>query len=413
MHLTDIIAFRYPAVIVDARMQKASGDAGSATASPVSRRHRAAFRDRAQLRRRDRDSSRETGTILAHGTTRDADARHAISAAPPRAFRLFGPGGRWHTPLESAPGLHGPAVGSLGGTRCSHRSTARCAASPATAYACGQRQPARDRSARPVKRLDRHGRARTGYRGERRRALHQIMQTGRKAGGLRQRMRRTAMGVADVGTCQIVALPGAASSVIQEMRRFRQAALGVWPCVSRRDREQRRQRQAVQGHDAAQLDDAAVRARSSGSRPESQAACNLDPEGLVLACAAVQQSISRGHRHRDPQQVRQAGSGRRWLADAFRLRQRSRPPGHHGGSPAMMDAWTLLWPARSPSTLTRDIAHRRAGSRAVQPLGDIARPVTWLVSTRSDRNGIEARSSGRIDHQLRQWRQACARRICC
>ncbi|WP_316177022.1 MULTISPECIES: DUF2478 domain-containing protein [unclassified Bradyrhizobium] len=169
------------------------------------------------------------------------------------------------------------------------------------------------------------------------------------------------MGVADVGTCQIVALQGAASSVIQEMlgdfaKRLSENGLRVSGVIeSSADKARPCKAMMLRS-----LDDGRVFAISQDLGPESQA-CNLDPEGLVLACAAVQQSISRGTdivilSKFGKQEA--AGGG---LADAFGSAIAAGLPVITAVSPAMMDAWT-----------------RFAGAFAEHVDADIARRPGWI-----------------------------------
>ncbi|MFN5569111.1 MAG: DUF2478 domain-containing protein [Bradyrhizobium sp.] len=102
------------------------------------------------------------------------------------------------------------------------------------------------------------------------------------------------MDVAEAGTCQIVALQGAASAVIQELLgefalRLADAGLRVSGVIeSSADKAKPCKAMVLRN-----LDDERLFSISQDLGPGSQA-CNLDPEGLVLACAAVQQSIARG-----------------------------------------------------------------------------------------------------------------------
>jgi len=100
------------------------------------------------------------------------------------------------------------------------------------------------------------------------------------------------MSITDIGTRQIVALQGATSLVIQGLLRdfatqlaasglrvvgvVETAADSANPCKSLRS-----------------LDDGRMFSISQDLGPGSQA-CSLHPEGLALACAAVQDSIARG-----------------------------------------------------------------------------------------------------------------------
>ena len=148
------------------------------------------------------------------------------------------------------------------------------------------------------------------------------------------------MDVAEAGTCQIVALQGAASAVIQELLgefalRLADAGLRVSGVIeSSADKAKPCKAMVLRN-----LDDERLFSISQDLGPGSQA-CNLDPEGLVLACAAVQQSIARGTdvvilSKFGKQEA--AGGG---LADAFGSAIAAGLPIITAVSPAMMVAWS-------------------------------------------------------------------------
>ncbi|MGJ5201888.1 DUF2478 domain-containing protein [Bradyrhizobium sp. HKCCYLR20261] len=150
------------------------------------------------------------------------------------------------------------------------------------------------------------------------------------------------MGRADVESRQIVALQGAASSVIQDLlgdlaMRLSTAGLRVSGVIeSSADKAKPCKAMMLRS-----LDDDSVFSISQDLGPGSQA-CNLDPEGLALACAAVQRSIARGTdvvilSKFGKQEA--AGSG---LADAFGSAIAAGRPIITAVSPAMMEAWTTF-----------------------------------------------------------------------
>ncbi|MGJ4995291.1 DUF2478 domain-containing protein [Bradyrhizobium sp. HKCCYLS3077] len=148
------------------------------------------------------------------------------------------------------------------------------------------------------------------------------------------------MGRADVESCRIVALQGAASSVIQDLLgelAGRLSTIGVRVAgVIESSADKSKPCKAMM---LRSLDDDSVFSISQDLGPGSQA-CNLDPEGLALACAAVQRSISRGTdvvilSKFGKQEA--AGSG---LADAFGSAIAAGLPIITAVSPAMMEAWT-------------------------------------------------------------------------
>ena len=147
------------------------------------------------------------------------------------------------------------------------------------------------------------------------------------------------MSLVDIKNHRIVALQGASSAVIQALlaeiagklsaRGLRDAGLvenassGPNPCKSMELRS---------------LDDGHRFAISQDLGPGSQA-CNLDPEGLALACAAVEQSVARGADVVILSKFgkREAlGSG---LIDAFGAAFAAGVPIMTSVSPAMMSEW--------------------------------------------------------------------------
>ncbi|GLH81429.1 hypothetical protein SSBR45G_63380 [Bradyrhizobium sp. SSBR45G] len=147
------------------------------------------------------------------------------------------------------------------------------------------------------------------------------------------------MGVAEVGTCQIVALQGAASTVIQELLAdFAVRLAGAGLRVSGVIESSADKAKPCKAMMLRSLDDDRLFSISQDLGPGSQA-CNLDPEGLVLACAAVQQSIISGTdvvilSKFGKQEA--AGGG---LADAFGSAIAAGIPIITAVSPAMMEAW--------------------------------------------------------------------------
>lgn len=102
------------------------------------------------------------------------------------------------------------------------------------------------------------------------------------------------MSIAEIEACQIVALHGAASNVIQGLLAdiaAKLAARGLRVAgVIENSKDGPNQCRFMELRN---LDDGRVFAISQNLGPGSQA-CNLHPEGLALACAAVQESISTG-----------------------------------------------------------------------------------------------------------------------
>lgn len=147
------------------------------------------------------------------------------------------------------------------------------------------------------------------------------------------------MSVAEVGTCQIVALQGAASTVIQEMlAEFATRLADVGLRVSGVIESSADNAKPCKAMVLRSLDDNGLFSISQDLGPGSEA-CNLDPEGLALACAAVQQSIARGtdivilSKFGKQEAV---GGG---LADAFGSAIAAGLPIITAVSPAMMEAW--------------------------------------------------------------------------
>ncbi|NPV23682.1 DUF2478 domain-containing protein [Bradyrhizobium aeschynomenes] len=170
------------------------------------------------------------------------------------------------------------------------------------------------------------------------------------------------MDVAEVGTRQIVALQGAASNVIQDLLdelATRLAGMGLRVSgVIESSVDKTRPCKAMM---LRSLDDGSVFSISQDLGPGSQA-CHLDPEGLVLACAAVEQSIARGTdvvilSKFGKQEA--AGSG---LADAFGAAISAGLPVITAVSPAMMSEW-----------------QNYTGGLAEYVPADVARRAAWLT----------------------------------
>ncbi|MGJ4951934.1 DUF2478 domain-containing protein [Bradyrhizobium sp. HKCCYLS20291] len=147
------------------------------------------------------------------------------------------------------------------------------------------------------------------------------------------------MGQAEIGPSRIVALQGAASTVIQDLLgefavRLADTGLRVSGVIEG-SADKARPCKAMM---LRSLDDGRVFSISQDLGPGSLA-CNLDPEGLALACAAVQQSIISGTdvvilSKFGKQEA--AGGG---LADAFGAAISAGLPIITAVSPAMMEAW--------------------------------------------------------------------------
>jgi len=118
MHLTDIIAFRYPAVIVDARMQKhrmtpdLRGVAGIAVG--IGPRFEVGLNCDVAIE----THPCETGTIVSRGTTKLADGQaRDLGGAGRERFVYADRESIWHTPVDIGTRVYkGLQLGSLGGT---------------------------------------------------------------------------------------------------------------------------------------------------------------------------------------------------------------------------------------------------------------------------------------------------------
>jgi xanthine dehydrogenase accessory factor len=118
MHLTDIIAFRYPAVIVDARMQKhlMTPDLRGVAGIAVGIGPRFAVGRNCDIAIETHPS--ETGTIVAHGATKQADGKaRELGGAGRERFVYADRDSIWHTPVDIGTRVYkGLQLGSLGGT---------------------------------------------------------------------------------------------------------------------------------------------------------------------------------------------------------------------------------------------------------------------------------------------------------
>jgi len=118
MHLTDIIAFRYPAVIVDARMQKhlVTPDLRGVAGVAVGIGPRFAIGHNCDVAIETHPC--DTGAILSQGTTRNADGKaRDLGGAGRERFVYSDQEAVWHTPLEVGTRVYkGLQLGSLGGT---------------------------------------------------------------------------------------------------------------------------------------------------------------------------------------------------------------------------------------------------------------------------------------------------------
>ncbi|MGJ4995292.1 xanthine dehydrogenase [Bradyrhizobium sp. HKCCYLS3077] len=185
MHLTDIIAFRYPSVIVDARMQKhvMTPDLRGVAGIAVGVGPRFAVGHNCDIAIETHPC--ETGAIVAEGSTRHADGRaRDLGGAGRERFVYSNQDAIWHTPFDVGTRVYkGLQLGSLGGTPVlspldgALRGIARD----------GLRVPANVK----LVEIDPRGRGAawtgTDERGQAIAAsvvsaIHQIMQTGRKAG---------------------------------------------------------------------------------------------------------------------------------------------------------------------------------------------------------------------------------------
>ncbi|CAL75638.1 Conserved hypothetical protein; putative molybdenum ABC transporter (ATP-binding protein) (fragment) [Bradyrhizobium sp. ORS 278] len=148
------------------------------------------------------------------------------------------------------------------------------------------------------------------------------------------------MASVDIGTCRIVALQGAASPVIQDLLgdfavRLADAGLRVSGVVeSSADKAKPCKSMMLRS-----LDDNRLFSISQDLGPGSLA-CNLDPEGLVLACAAVQQSILRGTDVVILSKFGKQEATGGGLADAFGSAISAGLPIITAVSPTMVEAWT-------------------------------------------------------------------------
>jgi len=118
MHLTDIIAFRYPAVIIDARMQKhlmtpdLRGVAGVAVG--IGPRFEIGLNCDVAIE----THPHETGAIVSQGTTKRADGKaRDLGGAGRERFVYADRDSIWHTPVDIGTRVYkGLQLGSLGGT---------------------------------------------------------------------------------------------------------------------------------------------------------------------------------------------------------------------------------------------------------------------------------------------------------
>ncbi|CCD87512.1 conserved protein of unknown function [Bradyrhizobium sp. ORS 285] len=118
MHLTDVIAFRYPAVIVDARMQKhlVTPDLRGVAGIAVGIGPRFAVGHNCDIAIETHPC--KTGAIVAQGTTRNADGKaRDLGGAGRERFVYSDQDAVWHTPLDIGTRVYkGMQLGSLGGT---------------------------------------------------------------------------------------------------------------------------------------------------------------------------------------------------------------------------------------------------------------------------------------------------------
>ncbi|WP_315700733.1 MULTISPECIES: DUF2478 domain-containing protein [unclassified Bradyrhizobium] len=147
------------------------------------------------------------------------------------------------------------------------------------------------------------------------------------------------MGIAEIATCQIVALQGAASAVIQGMlhdfaARLSATGLRVVGVVeSAADHDHPCKSMVLRS-----LDDDRVFSISQDLGPGSQA-CSLAPEGLALACAAVQEQIARGTDIVILSKFGKQEAMGRGLSDAFGTAIAAGVPIITSVSPALMSEW--------------------------------------------------------------------------
>jgi hypothetical protein len=147
------------------------------------------------------------------------------------------------------------------------------------------------------------------------------------------------MSISDIGTRQIVALQGATSPVIQGLLRgfaTRLAASGlrVAGVVETADDSSNPCRSMALRN----LDDGRMFSISQDLGPGSQA-CSLHPEGLALACAAVQDSIAGGADVVILSKFGKQEAIGRGLSDAFGAAMMAGLPIITAVSPAMMNDW--------------------------------------------------------------------------
>jgi hypothetical protein len=195
------------------------------------------------------------------------------------------------------------------------------------------------------------------------------------------------MGVAEVGTCQIVALQGAASTVIQELLdelATRLAGMGLR--VSGVIESSADKNKPCKAMMLRSLDDNRVFSISQDLGPGSQA-CNLDPEGLVLACAAVQQSIARGTDVVILSKFGKQEATGGGLADAFGSAMSAGLPIITAVSPAMMEAWTRF-AGPFAECVPADVARRPGWIEAWSGRMVTARSPRDMIGSQRERIGI-------------------------
>ncbi|WP_315767347.1 MULTISPECIES: xanthine dehydrogenase [unclassified Bradyrhizobium] len=117
MHLTDIIAFRYPAVIVDGRMQKRliTPDLRGVARVAVGIGPHFAVGFNCDVAIETHPCA--TGAIISHGTTQLADGKaRSLGGAGRERFVYSDHEGIWHTPVDIGTRVYkGLQLGSLGG----------------------------------------------------------------------------------------------------------------------------------------------------------------------------------------------------------------------------------------------------------------------------------------------------------
>jgi hypothetical protein len=147
------------------------------------------------------------------------------------------------------------------------------------------------------------------------------------------------MSIAEVVPCRITALQGAASTVIQSLlsdfaEQLASSGLRVVGVVeSAADPAPPCKSMALRS-----LDCNSMFSISQDLGPGSEA-CHLDPEGLVMACAAVQASIASGADVVILSKFGRQEAIGRGLSDAFGAAVAAGLPIITAVSPAMMDAW--------------------------------------------------------------------------